>query len=254
MHKSSRLRGFTLVELLVVIGIIALLISILLPAMNRVREKGNQTKCLSNLRQLATAFRMYANEYKDWYPAGSRYPDASMKWEDWFWYQEKPVGTVRPIADPALSPICKYIGGFRAELFRCPSDDVESHTNTWVATNPQYKYSYSFNSNFESSLAINNRVRVSRIKRSSEKILLVEEDERTINDGLWSPGNGINTNAGKDLLAIRHDLHKNPNDPIDQVVSTNPNRDKKGNAAFVDGHAEYITRLYAHDILHLDKN
>jgi len=61
--------GFTLVEILVVIGVIALLISILLPALNRAREMAKRTKCLSNLHTAALALNMYANQNKQKLPA-----------------------------------------------------------------------------------------------------------------------------------------------------------------------------------------
>jgi prepilin-type N-terminal cleavage/methylation domain-containing protein len=60
--------GFTLIELLVVVAIIAVLVAILLPALNAARENAKQVSCLSNLKQLGTAMAMYVSDHKDVFP------------------------------------------------------------------------------------------------------------------------------------------------------------------------------------------
>ncbi|HEY7115333.1 MAG TPA: type II secretion system protein [Tepidisphaeraceae bacterium] len=66
---SRRFVGFTLVELLVVIGVIALLISILMPALSKARKQALKTNCMSNLRSIGQALQIYAGENKGKLPA-----------------------------------------------------------------------------------------------------------------------------------------------------------------------------------------
>src|SRR5947209_2320651 len=142
LHRKQP-TGFTLVELLVVIGIIALLISILLPSLSRARETANRVKCGSNLRQIGQAMMLYANENQGSYPRT---------------YMKSPVAAIitdttgnslttpfSPFSATTASPVkdnnvCASIflllrtQDITAAVFTCPSSNAEPDGYTATAT------------------------------------------------------------------------------------------------------------------------
>jgi len=81
-RKKNQKRGFTLIELLVVIAIIALLLAILMPALNAVKKHAHAVICLSNQKQIGVAAGLYAGDYRDWIPRGDE--DGKMIWYQCF--------------------------------------------------------------------------------------------------------------------------------------------------------------------------
>lgn len=92
-HRRAATGAFTLVELLVVIGIIALLISMLLPALNRARESARGVACQSNIRQILNGFVMYANEQGGYLPNNYQ-NNVDPSRPDWYfpWYSREFMG------------------------------------------------------------------------------------------------------------------------------------------------------------------
>src|SRR5262245_59879480 len=86
--RESKIRAFMLVELLVVIGIIAVLISILLPALSKARRQAYTLQCSSNMRQVATALIMYINENKQRHPPAGIPPLPNIYPRGWWWPNE----------------------------------------------------------------------------------------------------------------------------------------------------------------------
>ena len=248
-RRTPTRRGFTLVELLVVIGIIAVLIGILLPALNKARQNANRVACLSNLKQIGTAFIMYTQSNDGWLPYTASW--ASINVEDWLWWQ-----TPDPAQRPGISQLDQggigpYLGvspgGYQVLL--CPADDVRQHVRTGQPGGV-YPFSYSLNEFMNAGGTSNGVGKLGRVVDGAEKVLVLEEDEITIDDGYAT----IMAEAGSgscNLLAARH--NRNLILQSDNPSSTNPvpNPEAMGNVCFCDGHADYIPRNMCHSTKHV---
>ena len=113
--ENSQSHGFTLIELLVVIAIISLLVSILLPSLNRAKELAKRVVCASNLRNVAAAYVLYATEQSGNVPIPVGYASSAKQWNYLIW-------------DPSGRGYIQfgylYLAGLMSEpkLFYCPED------------------------------------------------------------------------------------------------------------------------------------
>ena len=212
-------RAFTLVELLVVIGIIAILLGILLPVFSRAMESSRQTQCMSNCRQLTFALILYAKDNRDSFPFSAQTGDQQV--EDWIWYQ--------PNRDINGSAIASYIEGFHRQLLICPSDDVNYRPRILDAP---YRYSYSINMLCAGNPKYSRTaIRYSTITYPEERMLMMEESEDSIDDGNFNPL--IVGSSLENRLSARHDRPER---------KTSADANLRGNVSFLDSHCEFVTR------------
>jgi hypothetical protein len=212
------------VELLVVIGIIALLIALLMPVLSKARAAANRAVCLSNLKQLHAGILMYCNDNAGYFPTCAYWDNGSSYLamdDDWIWWQAN-----RNLDDSAIAKYVAAGGDALKKLLWCPADSHDGRKTGLGITKGQGPYLYSYGMNeavgFNSTAGPSfGRTKVSQWRSPSLKILLTEMLEKWNSCPAW---------ASSGQLARRH--------------GTGPSRTHSGDmginvsAVFIDGHAE----------------
>jgi prepilin-type N-terminal cleavage/methylation domain-containing protein len=207
--KSSQRRAFTLVELLVVIGIIAVLIGILLPALRRAKEAGSRTVCMNNHRTIMQALQLYAGDNKQVLPFSSWLNLMNVP----SWVVDTSKGTSFAVDEAPgrntvrTGTLWKYIRS--TKVYHCPFDPEDN----WKQPKGPYHIltSYSFNGSINGYGATPSILWTKLSQFKADDIAMWEPDETVdygyyFNDAANFPGESISLRHGGGKIS-------NPQDP-----------------------------------------
>ncbi|MCY2955264.1 MAG: type II secretion system protein [Planctomycetota bacterium] len=210
-------KAFTLVELLVVIGIIAVLIAILLPALRRAQEQGKRIFCMNNHKQLLMAARLYAEDWKGRLPFtnSNNHETAGNGWKKGGWLYLAPNKTKQE--DVETGTLWKYLRNYK--IYHCPFDEQPYLPLNSVHTLTSYCMNYHIaQENTPPWLSF----KITQFKATD--VLFWETDEKGDPGGYWNDGN----NTYDQGITARHGS-KNLKKSAGAIVGC------------VGGHAEWLT-------------
>jgi len=185
-HASTRRQGFTLVELLVVISIISMLIAIMLPALGSARKTAQAIQCANLQKQLGMAFKIYTDNYKQWYPprlwrSATSPPqwhttDVSVQNAYWFMFIN---ATIQNDGLATTHGTGKH--------FRCPSHE----SFLWATSLNQISYGYNYYGPSTKPFTGGGNSNERDMKRPSETILIGDSIFNDTMTGRGTSSNGI---------------------------------------------------------------